>query len=222
MQPTNPTSDKDKDAFLANPLCRALLKDTSYTQYSPASLPLTKSPSPSPSPSASDPGPDPNTSTVPISFKIPNPFVRRTLTHPSSDAVLSTAYIARRNPHPEAHLLLHVGRGVTGQDGIAHGGFLAVVMDEVCGCLISSTEIDGGKGMFTGGLALKYLKPVWVEKGDGDEKQEEKGSVIVATARAERVEGRKVFVSAGIRDKDGELCTTAEAVFVLRRGEAAL
>jgi acyl-coenzyme A thioesterase PaaI-like protein len=62
--------------------------------------------------------------------------------------------------------MVHIGPGVCGQSGIAHGGFLTTVMDEVCGTLIPWTGLDNGLGMFTVSLKLEYKAPVYVpEKG---------------------------------------------------------
>ncbi|KAL4800334.1 HotDog domain-containing protein [Aspergillus venezuelensis] len=164
--------------------------------------------------------------TAATSFKIPNPFFNITARTPSPSntasktssnsppAVLQTLFLSRPLPKPQGHLLLHVGTGITGQNAIAHGGFLATCLDEVCGNLISAEGVDGGLGMFTVQLDVKYQVPVFIDEGEG--------SVIVASAKVERIEGRKVFVNACVRDKDGVVCTRGEAVFVKKKGVAAL
>ncbi|KAL4962550.1 PaaI family thioesterase [Aspergillus stella-maris] len=167
--------------------------------------------------------------TAATSSKIPNPFFNITArsppippspinpnptSQPAPPAILLTLFLSRPLPKPSAHLLLHVGTGVTGQNAIAHGGFLATCLDEVCGNLISAEGVDGGLGMFTVQLDVKYQAPVFIDEGAG--------SVIVASAEVERVEGRKVFVEACVRDKDGVICTRGEAVFVKKKGQAAL
>ncbi|KAL4958331.1 HotDog domain-containing protein [Aspergillus filifer] len=163
--------------------------------------------------------------TAATSSKIPNPFFNITArsppvppapsnsTSPLPPAVLSTLFISRPSPKISGHLLIHCGTGITGQNSIAHGGFLATCLDEVCGNLISAEGVDGGLGMFTVQLNVTYQAPVFVD--------EVGGSVIVASAIVERVEGRKVFVSAVVRDSKGEVCTLGEAVFV-KKGQAAL
>ncbi|KAL4932919.1 PaaI family thioesterase [Aspergillus undulatus] len=171
-----------------------------------------------------------HTRTTPTSTKIPNPFFNFTLnsnshsttssSFPSAGAVYTTLFLSRPHPIPEGHLLLHIGPGITGQDGIAHGGFLATVMDEVCGNLIAAEGVDAGLGMFTARLDVRYLRPAFVREDLGT--GEGNGVVIVATARVERVEGRKVFVAGEIRDALGEVCTSAEAVFVKKQPQAAL
>ena len=186
---------------------------------------------------------DPSYKSLPQSSasRFVDPFFR--ITARTSSAVLATHFLYRTAPSPEGHLLIHCGRGVTGQNGIAHGGFLATVMDEVTGNLISATGLDDGLGMFTVKLETGYKRPVFVGGtttsslggsgsgsstigggggGDTGETDAEKelgtgASVIVATAKLEKVEGRKVFVEAVIRDQQGEVCTTAEVIFVKKR-----
>jgi acyl-coenzyme A thioesterase PaaI-like protein len=109
--------------------------------------------------------------------------------------------------------MVHIGLGVCGQSGIAHGGFLATVMDEVCGTLIHWTGLDNGLGMFTVSLKLEYKAPVYVP---------EEGAVIMASVRVERMEGRRMFFGAVLRDAKGVVCTTAQAVFVRKKGGAGL
>ncbi|KAL4946001.1 hypothetical protein BDV06DRAFT_183380 [Aspergillus oleicola] len=183
--------------------------------------------------------------TAATSSKIPNPFFNITARTPSppsfpSDpqsttttkppAILNTLFLSRPSPTVQGHLLIHCGPGITGQNAIAHGGFLATVLDEVCGNLISAEGVDGGLGMFTVRLDVRYVRPVFVDDFDvsggegGGQGGKGKGeaSVIVASAQIERVEGRKVFVSACVKDSDGEVCTRGDAVFVKKKGQAAL
>ncbi|KAL4738437.1 HotDog domain-containing protein [Aspergillus similis] len=204
------------EPFLANPLATSILRDPPYTVYALGNP---------------NPGLDLNRNLIsnsidPVTFKEKqevdvNPFFR--ITNHSGTAVLQTVFltgrpkakqtqvsVAEAKTKIEGHLLLHVGRGITGQTGIAHGGFLATVMDEVCGNLIAAANLDEGLGMFTARLSLGYKRPVLVP-------EDERGTVIVASARVERVEGRKMFIEGTVRDENGVVCTTAEAVFVRKR-----
>ncbi|KAL2872841.1 PaaI family thioesterase [Aspergillus lucknowensis] len=124
------------------------------------------------------------------------------------DAIRRCLYVYRSTPEPEGHLLVHVGPGVCGQTGVAHGGFLATVMDEVCGAIVPCTGLDGGIGMFTVALNMAYKRPVAVP---------ESGAVIAATVKVKRVEGRKIFFEAVIRNEAGEVCTTAETLFIRKK-----
>jgi acyl-coenzyme A thioesterase PaaI-like protein len=103
-------------------------------------------------------------------------------------------------------VLMRVGRGIMGQYPISHGGFLAAVLDEVCGRVLGMNRLDKGQGMKTAYLNVSYRKPVVVP------------GVILATARLVKTEGRKMFVSAAIKDASGDACTTAEALFVRSKG----
>ncbi|KAL2868070.1 PaaI family thioesterase [Aspergillus lucknowensis] len=186
---TTPDSDSDSTYFHTHPVTASILSDPSYTR-------------------------------VPTVTKHHHdPFFRRA--GRTNSAVLHWAFLYRATPHPpEGHLLLHVGHGVCGQSGIAHGGFLATVMDEVCGNLIDSVKLDEGLGMVTAALNVGYKRAVMVEGFDletGEGIGSGEGNVIIATARLDRVEGRKVFIEAVIRDEKGEVCTTAQAIFVKKK-----
>jgi acyl-coenzyme A thioesterase PaaI-like protein len=150
-----------------------------------------------------------------------DPFFTLT-TRPPTTAVYDTIFLHRTHPTPVGHMLLHIGPGVNGQIGIAFGGFLATVLDEVCATLIDVCDLDGGRGMYTVYLGVGFKRAVLVpeiEQGKEGKEGEGRGTVILATARLKRVEGRKVFIEGEIRDMDGEVCTTAEAVFV-KKGAA--
>lgn len=62
-----------------------------------------------------------------------------------------------------------------------------------------------------GGLRVGFRRLVFV---DGLKNKEGRGGRLLLTARVERVEGRKVFVS------QGEVCKTAEAVFIKNKKAA--
>ncbi|KAL4903770.1 HotDog domain-containing protein [Aspergillus multicolor] len=218
--PLQKPNSQEYEPFWQTPLTHSLLKDPSYTIHHPTADPKTTNP---PSQEKQDAG--------------GNPFFRRTCN--SEFAVRHTLFLSRTHTrirtrtqppiaqsfngaeaeaeadpgvHAEGRLLLHLGPGVTGQSGIAHGGFLATVLDEVCGNLVAVARLDGGLGMFTASLGLTYKRPVFV----GHE-----GTVVVASARVVRVEGRKVFIEGVIRDVDGVECTAAEAIFVRKRAVEA-
>ncbi|RJE21033.1 Thioesterase superfamily [Aspergillus sclerotialis] len=105
----------------------------------------------------------------------------------------------------EGHLFLDLGKGITGQKGVAHGGFLSAVMDQVTGALLGNVGIDGGKGMWTVALNVAYRNPVFVP------------SVVIVTAKVGKIEGRKIWVHGEIEDLDRNICTTAEVIFVVKR-----
>ena len=108
----------------------------------------------------------------------------------------------------EGHMFLDLGRGITGQKGIAHGGFLSAVMDQVTGALLGIVGVDGGMGMWTVALNVVYRNPVFVP------------SVVIVSARVGKIDGRRVWVYGQIEDLRGNVCTTAEVVFVIKRQQA--
>lgn len=59
----------------------------------------------------------------------------------------------------QGYLLMELGAAVSGQHGIAHGGFLATIIDEVTGGLINASELDNGYGIFTATLDVSYHRP---------------------------------------------------------------
>ncbi|KAL4816499.1 HotDog domain-containing protein [Aspergillus spinulosporus] len=202
------------EPFLATPLANSILRDPSYTVHALGNPNSGLNPNRNLISNSIDPITSKEEQEVDV-----NPFFR--ITSHSGTAVLQTVFLTGRlkegqtqvseaKTKIEGHLLLRVGRGITGQTGIAHGGFLATVMDEVCGNLVAAANLDEGLGMFTARLSLGYKRPVLVP-------EDESGTVIVASARVERVEGRKVFIEGIVRDGNGVVCTTAEAIFVKKR-----
>ncbi|KAE8371917.1 HotDog domain-containing protein [Aspergillus bertholletiae] len=136
-----------------------------------------------------------------------NPFREATK---SNDTVKDRAFIYRASQNAngaesEGFMMMEVGYGISGRDGIAHGGFLATLMDEVTGGLIGALALDHGHGMRTASLNISYHKPLFAR------------GYIIARAEVTKVERRKVWVKADIRDADGNICTTAEALFVMNR-----
>lgn len=99
-------------------------------------------------------------------------------------------------------MLLDVREGTTGQSGICHGGFIATLLDEVTGRLLSD---HGLPYPFTVLLNVTYKQPVYAP------------AVILARAVMGKVEGRKMFVTATIEDENRTVCATADALFVARK-----
>jgi acyl-coenzyme A thioesterase PaaI-like protein len=86
-----------------------------------------------------------------------------------------------------------------GFNGIAHGGIITTVLDEVMGWAVYHQQIWA----VTGKLSVSFRKPVVV------------GEATRATARITDERGRKLQLTAELRrTSDGELLAEAEAVFV--------
>ena len=86
-----------------------------------------------------------------------------------------------------------------GAPGIAHGGMVAALVDDLCGFSLFLVR----QAAVTRKLEVEYLKPVLV------------GVPYDAVAKVDRVEGRKVFVTAEGRDPDGVLTFRGDALFIV-------
>jgi acyl-coenzyme A thioesterase PaaI-like protein len=87
----------------------------------------------------------------------------------------------------------------SGAPGIAHGGAVATVADDVLGFLLYVAEAPG----VTRRLEVDYLRPVLT------------GVAYRIRGRLERREGRKLFVTCEGRDAADELTFRARGLFVL-------
>ncbi|RKN57133.1 PaaI family thioesterase [Streptomyces klenkii] len=112
------------------------------------------------------------------------------------------------NPHGHRLRAVRHGDGVqawhtfdnrhVGAPGIAHGGAVATVVDDLYGFLLF---LEGGPAV-TRQLAVDYLAPVLI------------GTTYRLDAQVARREGRKLFVTAGATAPDGRPVITSTAVFV--------
>jgi acyl-coenzyme A thioesterase PaaI-like protein len=85
-----------------------------------------------------------------------------------------------------------------GAPGIAHGGAVATVVDDVLGFLLYVARIAG----VTRHLEVDYLKPVLV------------GVPYVVRAKVDSHDGRKLWVSCACTAPDGTVTFTAKALFL--------
>jgi len=86
----------------------------------------------------------------------------------------------------------------SGAPGIAHGGAVATVVDDVLGFLLYLEGIPGVTRM----LEVEYVKPVLV------------GVRYVVRGRVDERDGRKVWVSCSGRDADGVEAFRAKGLFL--------
>ncbi|WP_310963929.1 PaaI family thioesterase [Nocardioides terrisoli] len=89
-------------------------------------------------------------------------------------------------------------------DRFAHGGAIALFFDDVLGRMASQLGPTGAK---TAHLSLGFRRPAAV------------GVEVAFVARVDRVEGRKRFVSAALRD-GGELIAEAMGIWIGERTAA--
>jgi acyl-coenzyme A thioesterase PaaI-like protein len=87
----------------------------------------------------------------------------------------------------------------SGAPGIAHGGAVATVVDDVLGFLLYVVRAPG----VTRRLEVDYLKPVLI------------GVPYVVRARVDRREGRKIWVSCEGTGPDGVIAFRATGLFVV-------
>lgn len=130
----------------------------------------------------------------------------------------------------EISTLITLGDGISGHIGVMHGGVVATVLDEAMG-ILQAANYDRdhlaavGKGLapselplpldnYTAQLNIRYLRPV---KTPG---------ALIATARLVKRKGRKEWISAEIKQREGAdedcdgnevVCATAEALFIEAR-----
>ncbi|QDS75736.1 hypothetical protein FKW77_008319 [Venturia effusa] len=136
--------------------------------------------------------------------------IRRCLTlhvTPDDDSSYSTM------PIRTVLTFFEVGDGVNGFPHICHGGFVATLLDEVMGILLSVNQeyLHREKGepleitSMTASINVKYLAPVTTP------------GILLGRAWVERLEKRKIFIRSGIEDGEGKELTVAEALFVKAR-----
>jgi uncharacterized protein (TIGR00369 family) len=97
-----------------------------------------------------------------------------------------------------------VGRFVLGEryqggGGFAHGGIIAVLLDEAMGKVCRFREVRA----VTAELTVEYLKPVNVQQE------------IIVEGRETEQKGRNIFMSGEIRDTAGAVLARGKARFVI-------
>lgn len=97
-----------------------------------------------------------------------------------------------------------VGRFVLGEryqggGGFAHGGIIALLLDEAMGKVCRFREVRA----VTAELTVEYLKPVSVEKE------------IIVEGRETELKGKNLFLAGEIRDADGEVLAKGRGRFVV-------
>jgi acyl-coenzyme A thioesterase PaaI-like protein len=100
-----------------------------------------------------------------------------------------------------AHFRLTCPEDYEGGPGVAHGGWTAEVLDEVCG----HVPLLYDQMSVTGTLTIKYLKPVPIRHG------------LEATAWIEKVEGKKLMIAGELRlTSSAATLATASGIWVAR------
>lgn len=110
---------------------------------------------------------------------------------------------------PEVNALVSLGPLVSGWNGVAHGGMVALLFDETLSLvhpgarwLRDGSPSEGPVGIVTAYLNTTYLRPVSTP-----------GEYLIRV-RLKKAEGRKILVEAEMEDEKGEKLARAEALFI--------
>merc|ERR1711939_1052927 len=131
------------------------------------------------------------------------------------------AYVCFRRPGQNSNALggveecdlISVGPGVDGKSGRAHGGFSALVLDQVTGNCASFHAGHPGPNSIppaTARLEVDYKAPLSTP------------CVVLARAWATKKERRKIWIKGVIEDGQGEVLASCEALFITGRPESKL
>ena len=107
-----------------------------------------------------------------------------------------------RNLSPDFILLLSLGTGIGGFQGVAHGGFSALIMDQVMGMCASITFGPSG---VTAESWLKFKKSIRIP------------GIVVCRAVATKVRDRRIIIEGSIEDGSGAVYCEAGSVYTLRK-----
>jgi acyl-coenzyme A thioesterase PaaI-like protein len=108
-------------------------------------------------------------------------------------------HVVARKVGEEIHTTYTFSPKHSGAPGIAHGGTVAALVDDVCGFLLFVVQAPA----VTRKLEVEYLKPVLV------------GVAYDLVAKVERFEGRKLFVSCEGRNPEGVLTFRGGGLFLV-------
>jgi acyl-coenzyme A thioesterase PaaI-like protein len=108
-------------------------------------------------------------------------------------------HVVARKVGDEIHTTYTFSAKHSGAPGIAHGGTVAALVDDVCGFLLFVVQAPA----VTRKLEVEYLKPVLV------------GVPYDLVAKVDRFEGRKLFVSCEGRSPEGVLTFRGNGLFLV-------
>jgi acyl-coenzyme A thioesterase PaaI-like protein len=111
-----------------------------------------------------------------------------------------TPLVRARKDESESIIVVHVGRGLCGHDGIIHGGLLATLLDEGLGRTAINNLPD--KVGVTANLTINYRAPTKADQ------------FIIIKTKLTDLQGRKVWVEGHIEDTSGNVLADAKTMFV--------
>ncbi|KAG5998650.1 hypothetical protein E4U52_006446 [Claviceps spartinae] len=115
-------------------------------------------------------------------------------------------------PIQRVDTLFSLGDGLSGYEGLLHGGMTATMMDEAMGTVNEINTALGKEGLVyqrssvTAGMEIQFLRPVRIP-----------GVVCVAAWR-EGGEGRKTRMRCEVRDGEGEVLVRGGSTWVAMKG----
>lgn len=99
--------------------------------------------------------------------------------------------------------LLSIGDGLDGKTGRAHGGFNALILDQITGTI--AAEVSGAFAPATATMTVDYKAPI------------DTPGIVLCRGWAVEIMGRKNWVKATIEDPSGKVFASAKALFVSPR-----
>ncbi|GKT40646.1 versatile peroxidase VPL1 [Colletotrichum spaethianum] len=108
----------------------------------------------------------------------------------------------------ELSTLFALSQGTDGYPGIAHGGMIAVLIDEVLGVLIQiNMDTDRDDPVFkmntvTSSMDIKYLKPITTP------------GVVLGVGQIKEIRGKRLHLRAIIKDSSGVNLATCDSVWI--------
>ncbi|KAH9845163.1 thioesterase superfamily protein [Teratosphaeria destructans] len=145
---------------------------------------------------------------------VTNAIFEKTLYSDQANAIRAHLSFRRTSNEPDAVdnieecYLLSIGDGLDGKTGRAHGGFNALVLDNVAGGLAHHMNPDP-RPPATAFLHTEYHAPISTP------------CVVLARAWATKVERRKYFVTAVIEDGQGKVLASSTSLFIAMRPPGA-
>ncbi|CAG8958387.1 hypothetical protein HYFRA_00011064 [Hymenoscyphus fraxineus] len=106
----------------------------------------------------------------------------------------------------QVNMIVTLEHKVNGFPHVAHGGFIAVLFDEVMGTLlllnkqrVTSPPIGSA---LTASMNVKYMAPLSTPQ------------TVILTSTIKIIEGRKIFLEATLKDSSGIVAAKAEALWI--------
>jgi acyl-coenzyme A thioesterase PaaI-like protein len=137
-------------------------------------------------------------------------LVAETLNTPSTIKACLTVYKIPPLSNPfitEVQTVLTLGEGMNGGPHVLHGGITAALIDDIIGVLLTVNKELGNLLIdaitVTAYMNVRYLKRIGTP------------CTVVVAARCKRVEGRKYFMEAEVRDGEGVKLAEADSLWIL-------